>query len=293
MKPDQFRILRAAAAAKASGFELALADVAAGIEAGAIRNSVLNDAKFTLSRTVDAAWKQHVSEPFFYAGGWKDQPQDVQDLNDSITIMGLHDVISASKKVSKSKATGPAVDAMRAFVAEVLPLSLAVASLKDKIVKGRAPSTGPGKPENPNKVVKTCPVCFRQIALVRGKMAHHGYERPGHGWQTASCPGIRFKPLEVSSDGLAWLVSTLQSRLETVQSAYKNRNSLDSLLVQVSRDKHEMITKESPLWQQNFRRHVAELESEIQSLTRQVPRLEEMLRNWKPEKAASAEEKAN
>ena len=69
---------------------------------------------------------------------------------------------------------------VRSFAAEALPLAEAVVSLKDKVVKGRAPSTGPAKPVNPNKIVKTCPCCFRQIAVTDGTMAHHGYQRPGH-----------------------------------------------------------------------------------------------------------------
>jgi hypothetical protein len=33
-------------------------------------------------------------------------------------------------------------------------------------------------------------------------IAHHGYRRPGQGWQTASCFGARWRPYEVASDAL-------------------------------------------------------------------------------------------
>lgn len=284
MTPDQFPILRSIQSTPAR-FDAAVEQVVAGVESGAIRNVVLQDVKFTLSRIVDEAWKKLVSEPHFYAGKWQEQPEDVQALYDSISIMGLHDVIAASKKVAKSAATGPAADAMRAYCAEVLPLSQAVASLKDKVVKGRAPSTGPAKPENPNKLVKTCPVCFRRIAVLRGTMAHHGYQRPGQGWQTASCPGIRFKPLEVSSEGLEWLIATLRERLAGLKNSHANQATHPEFLIakRTYNGKAEKITRDDPLWPRLFARHIAEIESEMESLERELPTLDKMLADWKPE----------
>lgn len=45
----------------------------------------------------------------------------------------------------------------------------------------------------------TCQICGRKILAKNGKIAHHGYRRPGEGWQTASCEGARHLPLEVSN----------------------------------------------------------------------------------------------
>jgi hypothetical protein len=44
----------------------------------------------------------------------------------------------------------------------------------------------------------TCQICGRAIKANTGVIAHHGYNRPGHGWQTSSCLGARFQPYEVS-----------------------------------------------------------------------------------------------
>lgn len=284
MTPDQFPLLRSTQISPVR-FDAAVEQVVAGVESGEIRNAVLQDVKFTLSRIVDEAWNKLVSEPHFYSGKWEKQPEDVQALYNNISIMGLHDVIAASKKVTNSAATGLAADAMRAYCAEVLPLSQAVASLKDKVIKGRTPSTGPAKPENPNKLVKTCPVCFRQIAVQQETMAHHGYRRPGHGRQTASCPGIRFKPLEVSSEGLEWLIATLRMRLADLKDAYANQATRpESLMAKRSYNgKAEKITRDDPLWPRLFARHIREIESEMGSLERELPKLDKMLADWKPE----------
>lgn len=216
---EKFPLLRAAARSP-SRFEVAVERVLAGIEAGSIRNVDYQDVKYEVGQAAADAWNNHVASPFFHGGKWEKLPLDVNELYDSIMILSLHDVIATAKKVARSKAQGPVVDAMRAVCAEALPLAEAVASLKGKVVKGRAPSAGPSKPVNPNKVVKTCPVCFRAIAVVGGTMAHHGYTRPEMGWQTASCQGIRFKPLEVSSEGLQWLIAALRERLGMREQAY-------------------------------------------------------------------------
>jgi len=281
---EKFPLLRAAARSP-SRFEVAIERVLAGIEAGSIRNVDYQDVKYEVGQAAADAWNNHVASPFFHGGKWEKLPLDVNELYDSIMILSLHDVIATAKKVARSKAQGPVVDAMRAVCAEALPLAEAVASLKDKVVKGRAPSAGPSKPVNPNKVVKTCPVCFRAIAVVGGTMAHHGYTRPEMGWQTASCQGIRFKPLEVSSEGLQWLIAALRERLEARKQAYAKRATHPEFLMtrQGRNGAAVKVMRDDPLWPQLFARHVSELRSEIAAIEHDLPRLDKMLADWKPE----------
>jgi len=47
-----------------------------------------------------------------------------------------------------------------------------------------------------------CQVCGRQIESQKGVIAHHGYKRPGDGWQTASCLGARYLPYQESCNRL-------------------------------------------------------------------------------------------
>lgn len=48
----------------------------------------------------------------------------------------------------------------------------------------------------------TCQICARAIKANTGVIAHHGYQRPGMGWQTRSCFGAMHKPYEVSRDAI-------------------------------------------------------------------------------------------
>lgn len=283
MNPAQFPILRASKA-DTRRFDDAIDAIAEGQARGSIRNVAFQEVKYILGHAVEEAWKKQVCEPFIY-GQVKTLPKEVEDLYWSISLMSLHDVISTSKKVAKCKVDHPALDAMRAYCKEVLPLAAAVAELKQVVVKGRIVGAAPAKPVNPDKLVKTCPVCFRQIAVVGGTMAHHGYQRPGYGLQTASCAGIRFKPLEVSSEGLAWYIESLRTRLASQKRAYAERHSKPETLRarRVRNGPIEQISRDDPLWPETFKRHVDEIQMEIGAITQALPDLEQRLADWKPE----------
>lgn len=56
-----------------------------------------------------------------------------------------------------------------------------------------------------------CQCCGKKFLANTGVMAHHGYQRPGAGWQTASCSGARFVPFEVSRAQLGALIEWLKA----------------------------------------------------------------------------------
>lgn len=66
---------------------------------------------------------------------------------------------------------------------------------------------------------KTCQCCARPIFAETGTIAHHGYERPGWGYQTASCMGAKFLPFEVSRDRLGDLIVMLKDRRDSAIAA--------------------------------------------------------------------------
>lgn len=57
-----------------------------------------------------------------------------------------------------------------------------------------------------------CQCCNRKILANTGVIAHHGYERPGHGWQTSSCMGARHLPFEVDRTQLGLMIEFLRKR---------------------------------------------------------------------------------
>lgn len=59
------------------------------------------------------------------------------------------------------------------------------------------------------KITSHCQICGRAIKASAGIIAHHGYERPGNGWQTRSCFGARYQPYEVSCSALAPFIESV------------------------------------------------------------------------------------
>lgn len=133
------------------------------------------------------------------------------------------------------------------------------------------------------KIVKTCPVCFRHIAVKNGIMVHHGYKRPTTGVQTASCEGTRFKPLEVSSEGLEWLISSLRKRLVEIEHALDNQAIYPESLDYVHRGHIKRITRNDPMWPKHFAGYTGKLKAEMYGIERELPVLDKKLANWVPE----------
>lgn len=116
-----------------------------------------------------------------------------------------------------------------------------------------------------NKAQMTCQCCGRKHLANTGTIAHHGYQRPGGGWQTASCSGAKCLPFEVSRDRLGMLITSLKDwekravkgraevKAETVsiRLAFTDRNAPRDRLgnrptkyVDVTRDTFEAIKAE-------------------------------------------------
>lgn len=205
--------------------EAAIGVLERGLEASSIRKVDLDEAKSALGVALQVAWENTVATPFFYGGQWKDHPEGVYELYSGLNTYSLHDCISSLKKLTRTRLEGPAVDAMRNLMDAALPLAEAARDLKDHVVKGRVakPNSEPQPSQTGHiKVTGTCGCCQRSIAVGNegnGTMAHHGYQRPGWGEQTASCPGIKFKPLEKSLDGLNYMITGTDQRIDKVKTS--------------------------------------------------------------------------
>lgn len=63
----------------------------------------------------------------------------------------------------------------------------------------------------------TCQICARPILANTGIIAHHGYKRPGGGWQTGSCSGARYLPYEQSCDRLPPIIAAIERFIEGLE----------------------------------------------------------------------------
>lgn len=278
MTPEQFPTLRRHAE-HIPTFDATVEAIANAMAAGQVRNTQLQDFKYVVGRAAEKAWDEEVDHKHFHRKADHHSDETLQ-LYYTCRIMNTHEILLVDRKLAKSRLQDVAVQAMRTVIAEALPLAQAIAHLKGKVVKGRAPSTRPEAPANPDKLMQTCSCCFRQVAVApTGKMAHHGYKRPGAGRQTASCDGVRFPPLEVSCEGLEWMVGHTSAQLEQEKAAYLRRHDRTEIAL-LRKRKLVTITKDDPDWQRELGYLIETMEREIKALIGLLATLQKALATW-------------
>jgi hypothetical protein len=287
-------------AKRMNGAKAHLARLLAGYEKGEIYNVEYKDAKDFLGRVVEETWRERTDR--FWVGKGGNNPESAF-LDYLGSIHGLHDVLSRKKKLDKMKPTtkiskyGTAykvkdvnpefINAAREIVNAAHPVALIVKELKTKVIKGRKPNPAAAArkaAQLAKKDMKTCACCFRSIArLKNGLIADHGYTLPRQWMKTASCPGRDFKPLEVSNEGLKYMVKQLKSRVEGLTSALAGIPKLKKLTRKKGwKGEVEVLTPDHPKWEQAVNLHRANLQQELKHTEDDLKSYQHKLDHWKP-----------
>lgn len=114
-----------------------------------------------------------------------------------------HTLAGWTKKLPKT-ASGPFLNALGAFwdvSVQFTPACDKFLKAKTMVVKTRKPSETPRKtPERTIDNTGTCSCCGQNVKLDGGRIVAHGYTIR-YGYQSGSCAGVGFAPIEVSADG--------------------------------------------------------------------------------------------
>jgi hypothetical protein len=171
---------------------------------GMVPNKLVTDAKFTLNRALEE------SVTAFLITGPHAQRHNQSDwwlgaYHHDALASGLHTLPACLKRAQKAGLTEYA-----AFLQAWMPVRDLLESAKPLIKKrGELPVVKTAAQIARDALAMTCQCCGRDIHAATGVIAHHGYERPGEGWQTASCMGARHLPFEASRDRLRDLIVSL------------------------------------------------------------------------------------
>jgi len=142
----------------------------------------------------------------------------------------------------------------------------------------------------------TCQICAREIKHKTGRIAHHGYKRPGQGWQTASCMGAGYQPYEVAYDALPRAILGCSAHIQLVERqieagppvklTYEKRASIYSRpeIIEVERPvgfdparKDYMPRSYSTLWSN----HIRNLQADLVASRETLKYLQDRLAAWK------------
>lgn len=138
------------------------------------------------------------------------------------------------------------------------------------------------------KVTGTCSCCQRSIAVGNGgegTMALHGYSRPGYGYQTASCSGVRYKPLEKSLEGLEKFIEEIgDHRARTSKTLLgaddRSEVTLTNYSARTNTEKTVTVLKGQPEFPLAMARFKRKLEGDIQHMDMHLKHLNETLVIW-------------
>lgn len=67
-----------------------------------------------------------------------------------------------------------------------------------------------------------CQICAREIKAKTGTIAHHGYQRPGFGWQTESCMGAKYLPYEESRDRIPAVLDAYKEIYKRIEAEHQD-----------------------------------------------------------------------
>jgi hypothetical protein len=201
-------------------FETAVAKMEAYEVEGVLLATEHKELRQAFNTSFEYAWSVMVREPFFNNGRFQERTEAEHKLEMDLGLSPeCHRAGGMMKKVVKATAAAGAMrDAMLAVLREAQLIGERMEALKGKIGK-RAPKetkTSIARGERDAKAM-TCQCCARGILAETGLIAHHGYERPGLGYQTASCNGAMELPFEVSRDALGKDIEALKHYVQKSQ----------------------------------------------------------------------------
>lgn len=144
----------------------------------------------------------------------------------------------------------------------------------------------------------TCPICNGVWMLTRkGLLVHHGYQRPGWGWQTDSCFGAKEEPYEKSTAVIPKYLKMVQARLDDREAfLQKLQSEPETIADQVTYLRQFEVAKQIGKDDKNYKRSLeiltSRVELEIRQLKTEIQRMTKKLEEWPGEQPLKYKEKA-
>lgn len=198
------------------------------------------------------------------------------------TINNVPGYIAKAQKFAM-QGGGTLMDEAHALFKEFAPWHAIYNDLKAKVAKRGDARLAPSVPKqvNPNQIRATCACCFRAQAVSRGGtgMAHHGYTRPGLGYQTSSCMGVSYPPYEVSNKGTIAIRQVMEN---LIQNANRDIATIrEGKKPLVSPTTRKTVEPGDPSFQYVQSALVNRVEYEIKTINREIDALTDKINGWK------------
>ncbi len=130
----------------------------------------------------------------------------------------------------------------------------------------------------------TCSCCFTNVKLRNGHIVLHGYQRPGWGSVQGECPGVGWKPFEVSPEGTKAFKERLLRVLKTAEEDREKmaKGEVPELAHPVfARRKLTKETATPEEWQRAIEHALPAADAKIRYLKADIATLDTKIREWK------------
>lgn len=137
--------------------------------------------------------------------------------------------------------------------------------------------------QNSLRYVGFCPVCERDIKVLRGTLVHHGYRRPGHGEIVGDCPGVGYQPFELSTDAAQAYRDGLLREGRDLERMLREAPSLTEI-TEYSRLRGSSIvyTRDDPSFPRRLEAYTRGLRMKQEHVSVEVARMDRLIADWKP-----------
>lgn len=203
-----------------------LTDLTAALDAALAAKIVYNVdykdyLKYYLNQHFENATSK-IAEDFTYSMKWQNLPEAIQHLDLGYSS-DLHLIAGRVEKVRKiAEKSGnldhPYVQRIFSDMAPFVEIAAKLNELKQYIVKGKKPSDKPRKtPPRTLDNTGTCAVCGQNVKLDgQGNIVMHGYRVVWNQF-SGSCPGVGYKPFEVSPEGAVAYRDAMKARIADLE----------------------------------------------------------------------------
>lgn len=123
-----------------------------------------------------------------------------------------------------------------------------------------------------------CQICEREVKSKSGLIAHHGFKRPGNGWQTESCVGARELPYEKSRDAIPKAILIIDRFVELNELKIKD---LVENKPPISLFGNRIVDSTSPVYSIHQDNQIKMIKSDIVFALKDKTRLEKRYQEWR------------
>jgi hypothetical protein len=260
----------------------------ASLQNGFIPNAEYNALKTDLNRAIEEAFREGLNRHYLQIRHNAPTPdqfgfETTKGKEAYYATPMVHNLAGAYAKFAPHASGNQYLTEWTTMLKEWLPWGQVMADLKNKIAKRGDQRLQPAQPKattvNPDQIRATCACCFRSQAVVRGGrgMAHHGYQRPGLGYQTKSCMGVSYQPYELSNAGTKAIHQVL---LNMIDAATQDLQKIESgKYPLIARNKQE-VKPGAPEYRWLQETLANSTKYEIKTLNRERAALEQKISGW-------------